>query len=168
MKKKNYKEKLPNINAFIFDVDGVLTDGKVTVTPEGGMFREMHTKDGFALKFALTKGYKIAIISGGTNKGVKKRLNALGIEDVYLGAENKQKSFDDFLIKYNLKKKEILYMGDDIPDIKIMNQVGVSSCPNDASIDVKAISDYISHIKGGNGCVREILEQVLRSQKKWY
>lgn len=167
MNKLNYKALLPNITTFIFDVDGVLTNGKVLITSQGEMYREMDTKDGYALKCALVQGYKVCIISGGTNEGVRNRLKALGIYDIYLGAHHKQEPYQDILDIYNLKPEEILYMGDDVPDIEVMEQVAVAACPNDAVADVKEIANYISPKKGGEGCVREVIEQTLRVQGKW-
>ncbi|MFL2577112.1 MAG: KdsC family phosphatase [Flavobacteriaceae bacterium] len=167
MSKNSYKILLNNITTFIFDVDGVMTDGKVLVTSEGDMYRAMDTRDGFALKYALTKGYKIGIISGGTNQGVKKRLELLGVNKVYLAAHEKGPAFNDFMKTYDLVPEEVLYMGDDVPDIPIMKKVGLATCPQDAVTDVKSIADYVSHKKGGYGCVREIIEQVMRVQQKW-
>ena len=167
MDKPNYKALLPNITTFIFDVDGVLTNGKVLITSQGEMYREMDTKDGYALKCALVQGYKVCIISGGTNEGVRNRLKALGIYDIYLGAHHKQEPCQDLMDSYDLKPEEILYMGDDVPDIVVMEQVAVAACPNDAVSDVKEIANYVSHKKGGEGCVREIIEQTLRVQGKW-
>ena len=167
MDKPNYKALLPNITTFIFDVDGVLTNGKVLITSQGEMYREMDTKDGYALKCALVQGFKICIISGGTNEGVRDRLKALGVYDIYLGAHHKGEPFQDLLDSYNLSPDEILYMGDDVPDIEVMKQVAVAACPQDAVADVKKISNYISHKKGGEGCVRDIVEQTLRVQGKW-
>ena len=167
MDKPNYKALLPNITTFIFDVDGVLTNGKVLITSQGEMYREMDTKDGYALKCALDQGYKVCIISGGTNEGVRNRLKALGIYDIYLGAHHKQEPFQDLMDSYDLKAEEILYMGDDVPDMVVMEQVAVAACPQDAVSDVKAIANYISYKKGGEGCVRDIIEQTLRVQGKW-
>jgi 3-deoxy-D-manno-octulosonate 8-phosphate phosphatase (KDO 8-P phosphatase) len=167
MSGKNYKNLLNNITTFVFDVDGVLTDGKIMVTTEGEMYREMNTRDGFAIKYALLKGFKIGIISGGTNEGVKKRLENLGVNKVYLGIHEKDHAFEDFINTFNLNSEEILYMGDDVPDIPVMEKVGVATCPQDATSDVKKIADYVSHKKGGEGCVREIIEQVMRVQDKW-
>lgn len=167
MIKKNYKIHLNDISAFIFDVDGVLTDGRVIVTSEGEMYRQMDTKDGFAIKQALKRGFKIGIISGGTNEGVRKRLELLGVNKVYLGENEKISAFEDFLAQYNIDAEQVLYMGDDIPDIPVMKLAGVSTCPSDSATDVKQLADYISHKKGGKGCVREIIEQVLRVQSKW-
>ena len=167
MKKKNYKEVLNSIKAFIFDIDGVLTNGKILITSKGDMYREMDTKDGFAIKYALNKGFKIAIISGGKDKGLEIRLQDLGIKNIFLGFTDKEKPFNDFIKNEDIKPNDILYMGDDIPDIKIMKKVLLATCPNDAVIDVKEISDYVSPKNGGQGCVREIIEQVLRVQNKW-
>lgn len=167
MKKKNYKEVLNSIKAFIFDIDGVLTNGKILITSKGDMYREMDTKDGFAIKYALNKGFKIAIISGGKDKGLEIRLQDLGIKNIFLGFNDKERPFNDFIKNEDIKPNDILYMGDDIPDIKIMKKVLLATCPNDAVIDVKEISDYVSPKNGGQGCVREIIEQVLRVQNKW-
>lgn len=167
MNQPNYKALLPNITTFIFDVDGVLTNGKVLITSQGEMYREMDTKDGYALKCALVQGYRVCIISGGTNEGVRNRLKALGVYDIYLGAHHKQEPFQDLMDSYDLKPEEILYMGDDVPDIVVMEQVAVAACPQDAVSDVKEIANYVSHKKGGEGCVREIIEQTLRVQGKW-
>ncbi len=167
MENKNYKELLKEITTFILDVDGVLTNGRILVTSKGKMLREMNTKDGFIIKYALDKGFKIFIISGGTNKGVKERLKDLGIEEIFLGEHTKKNTYDKLIKKYNLKKNEIVYMGDDIPDIPVMKKIGVPCCPNDAVPDVKQISIYISKKDGGQGCVRDIIEQTLRVQNKW-
>ena len=167
MTNKNYKAILPQIKTFIFDVDGVLTDGKVLVTTKGEMFRALDTKDGYAIKCAIVQGYKIVIISGGTNEGIRNRFKALGISDIYLGAHHKLDPFQDLIDNYDLNPEEILFVGDDIPDIPIMEKVGISCCPADAVSDVKSIVNYISHKNGGQGCVREIIEQVLRVQGKW-
>ena len=167
MSNKNYKTLLNNVRAFVFDVDGVMTNGKVMITSEGEMYREMDTRDGFALKYALLKGFKIGIISGGTNEGVRKRLELLGVNKVYLGIHEKDIAFDDFVSTFNINPDQILYMGDDVPDVPVMEKVGVSTCPQDALPDVKRVVDYVSHKKGGDGCVREIVEQVMRVQDKW-
>ncbi len=167
MNKANYKENLNHVKAFIFDVDGVLTNGNVLITTTGEMYREMNTKDGYAMKLALEQDFKIAIISGGTNEGVRSRLKALGVDSVYLGAHHKIEPFEDFIFSYHLNPEEIVYMGDDAPDIEVMTKIGVACCPQDAVSDVKEVSDYVSHKKGGEGCVRDIIEQVLRVQGKW-
>ncbi len=167
MSNKNYKILLNKVTAFVFDVDGVMTNGKILITSEGEMYREMNIRDGFALKHALLNGYKIGIISGGTNDGVRKRLELLGVDKVYLGKHEKDDAFDDFINTFNIDPKEVIYMGDDVLDLPVMKKVGVATCPQDAVSDVKKIADYVSHKKGGDGCVREIIEQVMRVQNKW-
>ena len=163
----SYKQLLPNINTFIFDVDGVLTNGMLTIMPDGELVRHMNVKDGYAMKNALNKGYRICIISGGTNEGVRDRLSALGIEDIYLGAHDKIKQYETLLKKHNLRSENILYMGDDVPDYPVMKLVGLAACPNDAVREIQEVSTYISDKKGGEGCVRDVIEQVLRVQGKW-
>jgi 3-deoxy-D-manno-octulosonate 8-phosphate phosphatase (KDO 8-P phosphatase) len=165
---KTYPENLTMINTFIFDIDGVLTDGTVILEPSGEQTRTMHVKDGFALQLAVKRGYKVAIISGGKNDIVRKRFTGLGIHDVYMSASNKWDSFDELKITYDLKNEEIVYMGDDIPDYEIMSKIGLPACPNDAATEIKQISQYISPIPGGKGCVRDIIEKVLRAQGKWF
>lgn len=165
---KSYKEYLADITTFIFDVDGVLTDGNVTVTTEGELLRTMSVKDGFALKTAIDAGFNVCIISGGSNEGVRKRLAGLGIKDVYLGAHNKIEQLTAYLEKYKITKSQTLYMGDDIPDYPVMKLVGLPCCPQDAVAEIKGISKYISHKSGGKGAVRDVIEQVLKVQDKWY
>ncbi|MDH7914310.1 HAD-IIIA family hydrolase [Winogradskyella sp. SYSU M77433] len=164
---KSYKEYLADITTFIFDVDGVLTDGTITVTTDGEMLRTMNIKDGFALKTAVMAGFNVCIISGGTNEGVRKRLEGLGIKDIYLGAHNKIEQLNDYLNKHNITKSQTLYMGDDIPDFPVMKLVGLPCCPQDAVAEIKGISKYVSHKNGGKGAVRDVIEQVLKVQQKW-
>jgi 3-deoxy-D-manno-octulosonate 8-phosphate phosphatase (KDO 8-P phosphatase) len=167
MEEKSYKEYLNHITTFVFDVDGVLTDGSITVTTSGELLRKMNIKDGFALKTAVENNYNICIISGGSNEGVKLRLEGLGIKDIYLGTHSKVEHLDEFLNKYNIKHENALYMGDDIPDLQVMKMVGLPCCPQDAVAEIKLISKYISHKKGGEGAVRDVIEQVLKVQGKW-
>ncbi|MFC0604227.1 KdsC family phosphatase [Winogradskyella pulchriflava] len=164
---KSYKEYLANITTLIFDVDGVLTDGTITVTTDGEMLRTMNIKDGFALKTAVDAGFNVCIISGGSNEGVRKRLAGLGIKDIYLGAHNKIEQLNDYMNKHNISKPQMLYMGDDIPDYPVMKLVGLPCCPQDAAPEIKAISKYVSHKNGGKGAVRDVIEQVLKVQGKW-
>jgi 3-deoxy-D-manno-octulosonate 8-phosphate phosphatase (KDO 8-P phosphatase) len=164
---KNYKHLLPKIKTFIFDVDGVLTDGKILINSDDELLRSFDTKDGYAMKCALVKGFKIAIITGGRNEAVRERFKELGVIDIYLGAHHKLDAYQDLMDNYDLNPEEILYIGDDIPDILVMEKVGLGCCPADAASDVKAMADYVSHKKGGEGCVRELIEQVLRVQGKW-
>ena len=164
---KSYKELMPQINTFIFDVDGVFTNGKVMVTSSGELLRQMHTRDGYAVKLALKAGFRVAVISGGSNEGVKKRLQNLGIEDIFLGVSDKIEVYHQIVDGYQLVPEKIIYMGDDLPDYPVMKLVGLPVAPQDASPEIKAISKYISHKKGGEGCVRDVIEQVLRVQEKW-
>lgn len=163
----SYKQLLSKINTFIFDVDGVLTNGMLTIMPNGELVRHMNVKDGYAMKVALNKGFRVCIISGGTNQAVKSRLAALGISDIYLGAHDKIKQYKEIVEKYNLDSDNVLYMGDDIPDLPVMEKVGLPCCPNDAVQEIQKASKYISNIKGGEGCVRDVIEQVLKVHGKW-
>ncbi|MBO6879696.1 HAD-IIIA family hydrolase [Winogradskyella sp.] len=164
---KSYKEYLVDITTLIFDVDGVLTDGTINVTTNGEMLRTMSIKDGFALKTAVDAGFNICIISGGSNEGVRKRLEGLGIKDIFLGAHNKIDQLNEYTSKNNIDKTNVLYMGDDIPDFPVMKLVGLPCCPQDAAPEIKAISKYVSHKNGGKGAVRDVIEQVLKVQNKW-
>ncbi len=165
---KNYKEILPQITTFIFDVDGVLTDGIIDISTNGEMTRRMNVRDGFALKTALSQGFRIAIISGGTNEGVRKRLNWLGVNDIFLGVQDKLEVFEKYIAEHGLDPGKIMYMGDDIPDRSVMLRVGLPCAPNDADSEIQRVARYISHKKGGEGCVRDIVEQILRVQGRWF
>ena len=164
---KSYKEYLENITTFVFDVDGVFTDGTVQVTTSGEMIRTMSVKDGYALKVAIKKGYNVCIISGGTNEGVKIRLQGLGVKDIYMGAHLKMEPLNEYLNTNNIAPKNVLYMGDDMPDVPALEYVGLSTCPQDAIPEVKAVSKYISHKNGGHACVRDVIEQVLKVRGDW-
>ncbi|RKE94919.1 KdsC family phosphatase [Ichthyenterobacterium magnum] len=167
MKEKSYKEYLEHITTFIFDVDGVLTDGTVTIMTNGDMLRRMNIKDGYALKTAIDSGFNVCIISGGSNLGVQKRLEGLGVKDIYLGAHNKINQYNEYLNTNHIKPENVLYMGDDIPDAPVMKRVGLPTCPQDAAPEIKNVSKYISHKNGGKGAVRDVIEQVLKVQDKW-
>lgn len=164
---KSYKEIMNEITTFIFDVDGVLTDSSVHVTPTGEMLRIMNIRDGFAMKAALESGFNVCIISGGSNEGVRIRLRNLGITDIHLAAPNKVETFKEYVELYQINPENVLYMGDDIPDFHVMQLVGLPTCPQDSSPEIKAISSYISHRNGGKGAVRDVIEQVMRVQGKW-
>ncbi|WBL24406.1 KdsC family phosphatase [Zunongwangia sp. HGR-M22] len=164
---KNYKEYLNDIDTFVFDVDGVLTDASVHVTTDGQLLRSMNIKDGYALKQAIKSGYTVCIISGGKNEGVRIRLRDLGITDIYLGITDKVEQLDEFFDIYDINPENVLYMGDDIPDMYPMKLIGLPTCPQDAVPEVKEVSKYISHKKGGKGCVRDVIEQVMKVQGKW-
>ena len=164
---KSYKEQMNEITTFILDVDGVLTDGTIHVTETGEMLRNMNIRDGYAMKAAVENGYTVCIISGGSNEGVRVRLRNLGITDIHLGVSDKVETFKEFIDIYNIKPEQVLYMGDDIPDLHVMKLVGLPTCPQNAAPEIKAISKYISHKDGGKGCVRDVIEQVMKVQHKW-
>ncbi len=167
MEEKSYKEYLHDINTFIFDVDGVLTDGNVIVTTDGSLLRRMNIKDGYALKTAVDNGYHVCIISGGSNEGVRSRLRGLGVTNIYLGVSDKIEQLEEFLDVYDIDPKNVLYMGDDIPDLFVMQKVGLPCCPQDAAPEIKSISKYVSHKNGGKGAARDVIEQVMKVQGKW-
>lgn len=162
-----FKEKLKNIRGFIFDVDGVLSMDTSPLDENGDPVRTANIKDGFAMRYALENGFQMAIITGANTPRVKLRYEKLGVEHIYLNSFNKSEWLDEILLKMSLRPDEILYMGDDLVDLKIMDQIGVPTCPLDAVPEIKAISLYISDKKGGEGCVRDVIEQVMRSQGKW-
>ncbi|MCF8232525.1 MAG: HAD-IIIA family hydrolase [Bacteroidales bacterium] len=164
---KNFRASLHTINTFILDYDGVLTDGNVILTSEGEALRTANVKDGYAMQLAMKRGYRIIVISGGDSKSTLKRLENLGVKDIYLGVENKLEIYDSLIEKYQLSPEHIIYMGDDIPDMKPMHKAGVACCPADAAEEIKNICDYISHKDGGRGCVRDIIEQVMKIQEQW-
>lgn len=164
---KNYKELLKNVTTFIFDYDGVMTQGNVLMMPNGEGLRATNVKDGFALQLAVRLGYNVAVISGGYADSMTQRMRMLGVEDVYTHIPNKIIKLEEYMKKKNLKKEQIVYMGDDIPDYPVMKMVGVPVCPADASEEIKEISVYISNKDGGKGAVRDIIEQVLKVQDNW-
>ncbi len=164
---KSYKELLPAISTFVFDVDGVLTDGSV-ILHANDYLRVLNSKDGYALQYAAKMGYHIFIITGGSSELVKERLLELGVKEVFLRASDKNTVYQELKAKYQLQDSEILYMGDDIPDYPILKQCGVSTCPQDAVMEIKQICHYQSPIYGGKGCVRDVIEQTLRVQGKWF
>jgi 3-deoxy-D-manno-octulosonate 8-phosphate phosphatase (KDO 8-P phosphatase) len=163
----NFKEDLTNIKAFIFDLDGVLSLQTITLNSFGIPNRTVNLRDGYAIQLAVKKGYRVAIITGSNSKEYSRRLKLLGVSDIYLNCSTKIEHFNSFLKKHKLSPAETLYMGDDIPDLEVMKLVGVAVCPSDADSEVKQISGYISDRKGGEGCVRDIIEQVLRLHDKW-
>ena len=165
---KSYKEIMNDITTFVFDIDGVLTDSSVHISPTGEMLRIMNIRDGFAMKAAIESGYKVCIISGGSNEGVRIRLKNLGITDIYLGTPDKVESFHEYCDGHQINPEQVLYMGDDIPDYHVMKLVGLPTCPQDAVAEIKAIANYISHKNGGKGAVREVIEQVMKVQGKWH
>ncbi|MDD2279900.1 MAG: HAD hydrolase family protein [Bacteroidales bacterium] len=164
---KNFKEKLNSVKAFAFDVDGVFTDGTVIVHPSGELVRTTNTRDGYAIHTAVKQGFPVAIITGGKSEAVRERFRGLGVTDIYLGSTDKVESLEDFRFKYGIELSEIVYMGDDIPDYEVMKRVGFPTCPSDAATEIISISTYISSYAGGRGCVRDIIEQVLKLKGLW-
>jgi 3-deoxy-D-manno-octulosonate 8-phosphate phosphatase (KDO 8-P phosphatase) len=160
-------EKLKNISCFIFDVDGVLTNGEVMVMPNGVLVRKMNIKDGYAIQLAVKKGYSVWIISGGNSVEVEERLRKLGVTEVYMGVRDKSALVKQLVSAHNKVLDHILYMGDDMPDYEAMQLVGIAACPNDAADDIKSIATYIALAKGGLGCAREIIEKVLKLNDHW-
>ena len=163
----NVLEHFKSITTFVFDVDGVLTDGTVLMLENGLQARQMNIKDGLALQMAVRNGYKVIIVSGAASEPVINRFRYLGIEEIHLGIKDKLKFVELFIEQNNLLWKEILFMGDDLPDINVLEKAGLPCCPADAAVEVKKISKYISPSKGGNGCVRDVIEKVLKLNDRW-
>lgn len=168
MKMSNYKVKLAKIRAFAFDVDGVFTDGTVLATDSGDLLRSHNAKDGYAVRSAIINGFPVAIITGGSSESIIKRFEPIGVKDIYLKSHNKLPDFMDFCNKYDLQPNEVLYMGDDIPDIEPLVNCGIATCPADAVNEVKEVCEYISLFDGGKGCVRDVIEQTLKIHDKWH
>jgi len=163
----NFKEELANVKAFIFDIDGVLSLQTISLNVFGVPNRTVNLRDGYALQLAVKKGYKIGVISGSNSKEYQKRLKLLGVTDVYLNSRSKLDHFNNFIRKYNLNKSDVLFMGDDIPDFEVMKEAGVPVCPSDADSEIRQVALYISDKRGGEGCVRDVIEQVLRLHNNW-
>lgn len=164
---KNFKELLADVEAIVFDVDGVMTDGGIMPLPDGDFIRKYNAKDGYALAYAVTHGFKIGVISGGFGKTLESRLNRLHIEHKYLGCMDKIAAIDDFIAKTGVKRENIIYMGDDIPDLEVLRYVGIPVAPADACAEVLDSVIYVSEHNGGAGAVRDIIEQVLRVKGLW-
>ncbi|QBO57745.1 KdsC family phosphatase [Chryseobacterium salivictor] len=163
----SYKSNLKNIKAFVFDVDGVFTDGSVYLMPDGSMCRVMNVLDGYAVVKARKYNYPICVITGGDDPMVRNRINYLGITDYYAKIGDKLEKFEEFKKKYNLQNHEILTMGDDLPDLEMMKISGISACPENSVAEIKLMSHYISPVQGGKGAVRDVIEQVMKVQGKW-
>lgn len=163
------KDMFINIKAFAFDVDGVLTDGGILATADGDLLRTFDSKDGFGLRMARMHGYKVAIITGGRSESIRKRFATCGVppEDIYLGSRDKMEDFNDFCTRHSLEMKEVMYFGDDVPDVPVMQASGCGVCPCDAADDVKAIADIISERPGGRGFARGLIESVMKAQGTW-
>lgn len=163
----NILEKFKPIKTFVFDVDGVLTNGSLLILNDGQMARTMNIKDGYALQLAVKKGYRVVIISGGTSDSVKERLDKLGVKDCFLKVDNKKEKLIEYAMEHKLNWEEILFMGDDIPDYTSMQLTGLPCCPADAAAEIKQVSHYISPVGGGKGCVRDVIEKVLKLNGHW-
>ena len=164
----NYQTKLQHITTFIFDFDGVLSDGKIYVLPDGDQMRATDVKDGYALQYALRKGYHVAVISGGYSETMRLRYQSFTGMDIYLKVRDKVEAFHEYLKRYNLTPNEVMFVGDDIPDYKVMMLAGLKCCPADAAQEIRQIADYVSCCPGGRGCVRDVIEQTLKTQGKWF
>ena len=158
---------LTKIKAIIFDVDGVLSSSTITLHPNGEPMRTVNIKDGYAIQLAMKQGLHIVILTGGKTESVRMRYENLGVKDIFMACAVKLKDYEEFLTNYCYTDDEVMYMGDDIPDYEIMKRVGCPVCPKDACSDIKSLSVYISHYDGGQGCGRDVIEQVLRAQGKW-
>lgn len=163
----NVLANFTSIKAFVLDVDGVLTDGSLLLLDDGQMMRRMNIKDGYALQLAIKKGYHILIISGGSSDAVKLRLQKLGVNEVFMKVTDKKNMLISYVAKHNLLWEQVLYMGDDIPDLAAMQLSGLPCCPADAVPEIKTIAHYISPLNGGNGCVRDVIEKVLKLNSHW-
>ncbi|WP_167619276.1 KdsC family phosphatase [Maribellus sediminis] len=163
-----FKDELCNVKGFVFDVDGVLSRDTSPLNEDGDPIRTANVKDGFAIRSAIKMGYPVAVITGGYIERVKLRYTKLGVEHYYDKARNKVECLNDFLAKAKLRAEEILFMGDDLVDFNVMQAVGVATCPNDAVPEIKELSKYISDKNGGDGCVRDVIEQTLKAQGKWF
>jgi len=164
---ENFKSKLKLITTLMFDVDGVLTDGKVYFLDNGVPVRNLNNKDGYAIQLAAKKGYKLVVITGGSSEIIKEALLRIGFHDIFLKQHDKLSCYKDYLATYKLKDENVLYMGDDLPDYEVMSRVGVPVCPNDSATEIKELCIYISDKKGGEGCARDVIEQVLRARGDW-
>lgn len=159
--------RFKDIRCFVFDVDGVLTDGSILVTEQGEQWRTMNIKDGYALQLAVKKGYEVVVISGAQGKGVPDRLQKLGIDSVFMGVKDKVAVFEHWRAEKKLDRSAILVMGDDVPDLELMRIAGIAAAPADASADIKMMAEYMSPFGGGRGCVRDVIEKVLRLRGDW-
>ncbi len=163
----NILTRLKPVKTFVFDMDGVLTDGSLVIDNDGNWLRRMNIKDGYALQLAIKKGYRVVVISGSEALPVFERLQKLGITDVYMKVTDKESLLKNYIVDNTLNAAEVLFMGDDIPDYHCMKMAGFACCPSDAAAEIKQISSYISAMRGGYGCVRDVIEKVLKLNNHW-
>ncbi len=163
----NYLKKFRNIRTFLLDVDGVLTSGHILLDAQGNMLRSLSVRDGYAMRVAARRGYRIAIISGGTTPGGMNRFKELGLKDIHFGVQDKVAVYQQLVEKYQLDPETVLYLGDDLPDLEVMRSVGLPCCPRDAVDEIRDLSLYISPKAGGEGCVRDVIEKVLKLRGDW-
>lgn len=163
----NQLEQFREVTTFIFDVDGVLTDNRILVLESGELLRQMNIRDGYALRRAVREGYNVCIITGGKSAGVRKRLEGLGVEHIYEGVEDKLEVYKKYVRERDIPADAVLYMGDDVPDYAVMRLVGLPACPRDAAHEMFELAKYISPFRGGEGCVRDVIEKVLRLNNQW-
>lgn len=163
----NQLEQFREVTTFIFDVDGVLTDNHILVLESGELLRQMNIRDGYALRRAVREGYNVCIITGGKSAGVRKRLEGLGVEHIYEGVEDKLEVYKKYVRERDIPADAVLYMGDDVPDYAVMRLVGLPACPRDAAHEMFELAKYISPFRGGEGCVRDVIEKVLRLNNQW-
>ena len=166
-KNTNYKTRLKSITTFVLDVDGVLTNGKLILEGSGEITRTISTRDGYIIRRAIKKGYNVSIITFGNSKMLEKMMNYLGVSDIFSSVENKLETLNSYCSSKNITLKNVLYMGDDMPDIDCIKSVSIGTCPNDAVPEIREVADYISHVNGGDGCVRDVMEQVLKINNDW-
>ena len=163
----NILQKFIPVTTLIFDMDGVLTDGSLMIMPGGEWLRKMNIKDGYALQLAIKQGYRVIVITGSSSSPVEQRLYKLGIKHVFQQVADKKILTEELMREHKLEKEEVMYMGDDVPDLEVMRVAGVSCCPADAARDILDMADYISTERGGEGCVRDVIEKIMRVQEKW-
>ena len=163
----NQLEKFRDIHTFIFDIDGVFTNSDLIIMEDGSLLRKMNVRDGYAVKRAIRAGYRIYVITGGSSEGVTKRLKGLGVKDIYVGIQNKLDVFEEYVYANEIDTAGVLYLGDDIPDYEAMRLAGLPCCPQDAANEILTICQYISPKKGGEGCVRDVIEKVMKLHGKW-
>ena len=163
----NFKEEIAKVEAFVFDVDGVFTDGGIIPLPDGDFIRKYNVRDGYAVAYAIKKGYKVCIITGGRGKALEMRFAALGVTRFHSACMEKAAVLRRFMDEFSLSREQVLFMGDDMPDIDVMPEVGIATCPADAVPEIVEAACYVSQFNGGCGCVRDVVEQVLRARGDW-